>query len=274
MTPPSGLAGPKLWLVARYPKEPGKLIALGSILKDPENPESSLNRGHVKEIPSEDIFNESSAVRRSIEAELTSDTSVAFKAMLQTLFDPGVNINGKLSADAQTTVEALGVNAKIFIPRTEYMNASVQHHEVQKYIKKHHRSVPLYLIVGVATANKLSVKESQSREAAGAASLGVAPPGPGLDGAAEVSYTRRSMDNSGFEIKEECDFAYRVRKFLCWKSKKEVRDRGDRSHGTMFEARDSEPDLSDHEDEFEARFADFEDDDVSGSEGVLASFQV
>jgi hypothetical protein len=40
-----------LWLVHRYVEKPGTLVRLGSILKDPEDLESSLNLHAINKIP-------------------------------------------------------------------------------------------------------------------------------------------------------------------------------------------------------------------------------
>jgi len=64
MQDPGQLAGKMKWLVARYPKPVGELICLGSILTDPEDPESSLNRKNRAEIPAEDILDDSAAIRQ------------------------------------------------------------------------------------------------------------------------------------------------------------------------------------------------------------------
>merc|ERR1712000_238902 len=163
------LAGRMKWLVARYPKESGKLITLGSILTDPEEPETRLNRDEVVPINPDDIMDESLAVSRKVAAELSEESNVLLKAVPPEIFGPGVSVDGKLTAGVTTIVEAMNVQAQVFLPRRpeEYMNASLDHVEVQNWVRKHFFvKCPLYLIVGVATANKLSIKESQSRDMA------------------------------------------------------------------------------------------------------------
>lgn len=261
------------WLVARYPKEPGKLIALGNVLIDPEEPETCLNLGHVQDVENEKVLDESLAVKQRVEAELSSDNSALLKAMTPPVFGPGVSVNGKLSTDFKTTVEALNVKAKIFIPSKKYMDQSVENSDVQAYIKKHLFAKSLYMIVGVATANELTINEVQSREANASASAGVAPPGSQVEAAAEASHTRRDTTTMALHIKSECDFAYRIRKFRSWKLRDGVKDKGDRSGGALFGRRDDGSDESDDEDEFTAGFQAFEEEDVSASPGGLTSFE-
>ena len=266
------LAGRMKWLVARYPKESGKLITLGSILTDPEEPETRLNRDEVVPINPDDIMDESLAVSRKVAAELSEESNVLLKAVPPEIFGPGVSVDGKLTAGVTTTVEAMNVQAQVFLPRRpeEYMNASLDHVEVQNWVRKHFFvKCPLYLIVGVATANKLSIKESQSRDMA---ISGKARIGTNLAGGA--GHKAASTTNSELDIRGKCDFAYRVREFKYWKFKKGATDKGDRSSGALFGIRDDDSDDSDDEDAFVPRFRSFSDEDCSPNKKDYAAFDV
>jgi hypothetical protein len=270
------LAGRMKWLVARYPKVSGKLITLGSILTDREEPETRLNRDHIVPIDPDDIFDESLAVSRKVVAELSKESNVLLKAVPPEIFGPGVSVDGKLTAGVTTTVEAMNVQAQVFLPRhpEEYMNASLANVEVQNWVRKHLFTKSLYLIVGVATANKLSIKENQFRNTEISGTGGIAPPGTDTDLTVGFRHENASTTNSELDIRGKCDFAYRVREFKVWRFKKETKDIGDSSSGALFGMRDGESDDSDDEDAFVPRFHSFSDEDCSPKKGDSVAFDV
>ncbi|RFU23757.1 hypothetical protein B7463_g12583, partial [Scytalidium lignicola] len=272
------LAGKMKWLVTRYPKAPGQLIALGSILSDPEEPESRLNRHDAKEIDKQNILDESIAVKRTIQAEMSNDDSILLK-VAHPLLSGSLSIDGKLSKDTQTVVDALDIKAKIFLPDKNYMMASVDVPGVQQYVRGCNFSKTLYVIVGVATANKLSIQEDIWQQGSAGGSVAATPAGgSGTEVTAEALHNSSKKTSSGLKIEEECDFAYRVREFTYWKHRKnKIKMKGDRSKGALFGGRNGndDDDYDDEEDfEFVAQFNELKDDDSLGSGNGLMKFKI
>lgn len=265
------------WLVTRYPKPPGTLIALGAILSDPEEPESRLNRYDA--VAPKNIDNESLAVQRTIQAEASNSDSVLLK-VVQPLLGAGLNLDGKLGNERKAFVDALDVKAVIFAPDQAYMEASVQVPGVQEHVKKSFYSQKLYMIVGVATAKKLSANEETSQEHSAAVSISAAPPGGlGIEATAEARHSSSKKVVSSWKIDGECDFAYRVREFTCWRFTKKVNKGQDRNKGALFHTRNEEDEDEDDDDDEEEgetviQFNDFLDNDVSGGTSGLLTIEV
>lgn len=182
MSQPSGtLAGKMLWLVPRYVEVPGTLMRLGSVLTDPENLESSLNLHSIPPIPADSQRDASLAVKRHVEVELSKSNSLLVKAApnIPAFASVGAEISGGWNRDASTTVQALNVRATVFIPTKAYMNAVLGNPNVIEYARRGLFSKPLYIIVGTATASKLSIQESQSRDRRAGALASFAPAGTG-----------------------------------------------------------------------------------------------
>ncbi|MCJ1461422.1 hypothetical protein MMC07_000019 [Pseudocyphellaria aurata] len=235
---PGHLAGKKKWLVARYPKPHGELIFLGSILTDPEEPESSLNRktGAVK-IPERDKYDESAAVRDKVHSDLSTNASGLLKVVPPNtpLFSAGLAAEGRSGDEVNTVVEAMNVSAEIFIPDRAYMDDSLEKPEITAYVMGWAWSKPLYMIVGVATAGTLAVTEEQSQERNVALSANASVAGTGTEVAVQVSRETMAKSGSSLKIENPTDFAYRVREFEYKKLlTKKFKDRGDRTEGAMF----------------------------------------
>ncbi|MCJ1324280.1 hypothetical protein MMC10_000942 [Thelotrema lepadinum] len=245
------------WLVPRYSSAPGQLIVLGSILYDPEEPESCLNRHQIKEIDPKHIHDESAALQRAIQTEKPNDYASLLK-IAQPLLDAALGVGGKPSKDRKLFVDEMDVTAKSFLPDREYMDASVEVPCVQQYVKECYFSKTLYIIVGVASARKLGTEEVTSQ-------------GSGTEAAADSQHGVSKKAVSGLKFEEVCDFAYRVRKFTYRKLRKnKVKTKGDWSEGALFRATDNDDeedddDDNDSEDEYLAGFNDLEDSDVAGS---------
>lgn len=265
------------WLVARYPKAPGQLIALGAILSDPEEPETRLNRRDAKEVDPEYILDESAAVQRTIQAEVSNDDSILLK-IAQPLLGVGLSVDGKFSKNKKTVVDALDVKAKIFLPDKEYMDASVEVPGVQEYVKERNFSKTLYMIVGVASAKKLSVNEETSQQAAAGSGVAAVPPGgTGAEATAEGLHTSSKKAVSELKIEEDCDFAYRIREFTYWKHRSNrVKTKDDRSAGALFGTGNDDYDDDDDNENFQtvAIFHDLKNNDVAGSANGLSTFEV
>ncbi|KAH7322492.1 hypothetical protein B0I35DRAFT_476440 [Stachybotrys elegans] len=214
MSPVTGkLVGDIKWLVAREPEQPGTIMRLGSILSDPEDLESSLNLHSIPDIPDRNRRNVSVAVQRTIKAELEQENSAFLKAVPSLpVFSAGASADGHWNHSATTTVEAMNVRAVVFIPDDEFMREALEDANVIKYARGAPFGRSLYVIVGTATASKLSVQETQSRAWGAGASANLSVPAV-ADAEAGVSHERVNGAESGLDVGEECDFAYRVRQF-------------------------------------------------------------
>ncbi|KAI0441644.1 hypothetical protein F4803DRAFT_409212 [Xylaria telfairii] len=268
------------WLVARYPKPPGQLLALGAILSDPEDPDTCLNRHTVEKIDPEYILDESATVQRAIRAEATNDDSILLK-VAQPFLGAGLHVDGKLNKDRKTIVDALNVTAKIFFPDKEYMDASVKVPGVQEYVKECNFSKTLYIITGVASAKSLSIDEVILQEGSVGAGVTIAPPGGsgmGVTTGGQHGGTKKA--DSGLKIEEECDFAYRVREFTYWKHRRsKIKMKDDRSVGALFRTGNDDDYYDDDDDDDEnfqtvALYNYLKDDDVAASASGLSMFEV
>jgi len=94
------------------------------------------------------------------------------------------------------------------------MQAALRHEKVIKHVRKGLFGTPLYIIVGVATASKLSVKEQQARENKTAVSANMVAPGGWGEGETGFKHENTAAVNSELDVGESCDFAYRVREFV------------------------------------------------------------
>jgi hypothetical protein len=230
------------WLVARYPKPPGTMIKLGSILKDAAEPESSLNLESTTGIKTPtNVRDESVAIRATITSELSTSLSalLAVDAPTNPLVEAAVKLQGDKSKSAETVVEAMNVKANIFLPTKEYMKDALADPEVIAYVKEGSLafSKPVYLIIGVAKAEKLNLKEKLEKQASASAKAGVGAAGGAGKAEAELSGEQKEKLAVEREIEVECDFAYRAREIVYSKMtiKKEKWSKGkDVTEGTMF----------------------------------------
>lgn len=235
------LAEKMKWIVTRYPKPSGKLIALGAILSNPEDPETRLNWHSTTEIDPKYLFDESAAVQRVIHGEESNDNDIMLK-LAQLLLSGGLIASGGSKEDRKTIIDVLDVQAKIFLPNKEYMIASMEAPEVQEYVKNCNFSKTLYMIIGVASAKKLCIKEVSSKQCS--TGVGVTASylgGPDLGGTVKGCHKSTQTTVSEMDTEQECDFAYRIREFTYWKYRREkVKMKADRNAGALFGTGDTD----------------------------------
>lgn len=181
------MAGATKWHVYRYPQRPGTLMVLGSILTEPDDLKSSLNyESGIKAFPNDKRQDDTDTVRQAIQNEMSTTHGGHLKAMLPV---PAAIANAETSS-AQAILDALDIHAESIVPDTAsaHINEALSVPAVVNYVRKGNSAKPLYLIVGVATCKRLSTGDSSSR--------------------------RRTDASVGSELegKEECVFAYRVKK--------------------------------------------------------------
>ncbi|KAM0480422.1 hypothetical protein ACHAPX_004253 [Trichoderma viride] len=274
------LAEKMKWIVTRYPKPCGQLIALGAILSDPEDPETRLNWHSATEINPKYLIDESTAIQRVIHAGISNDNHIMLK--LSQLLGGALNASGGAKDNKNTVIDAVDVEAKIFLPNKEYMNASMEAPEVQEYVKNCNFSKTLYMIIGVASAKKLRIKEESSKQRS--AGVGVTASYPGGTDLGTVGGCHKSTQTAVSEMKteQECDFAYRIREFTYWKYRREkVRMKADRSAGTLFRTGNTDDDEGyDDSDDSEndayenvAIFNELKEIDVARSNDVVFFFE-
>ncbi|EHK48682.1 hypothetical protein TRIATDRAFT_214875 [Trichoderma atroviride IMI 206040] len=229
------------WIVTRYPKPSGQLIALGAILSDPEDPETRLNWHSTTDIDPKYLIDESTAVQRVIHAGISNDDHIMLK--LTQLLGGGLNASGGAKDDRKTTIDAVDVEAKTFLPDKKYMNACMETPEVQEYVKKCNFSKTLYMIIGVASANKLRIREESSKQRSAGVGVTASYPG-GLDlGTVGGCHKNTQTTVSEMGTEQKCDFAYRIREFTYWKYRREkVKMKADRNAGALFRTGNTEND--------------------------------
>jgi hypothetical protein len=265
---PGQLVGKMKWLVARHPKPLGELIFLGSILRDPEEPESSLNRKTDRvEIPKEDRIDDSASIRKHITTELSSGSSALLKivAPISPLISAGLGTEGSSNHAVSTIVDAMNVKAEIFIPDKSYVDQALAKPEVIGYVEQGVWAKSLYMIVGVATAGSLAITEEQSQDKSIGVSANASVVGTGTELASGLSGKSDAKAGSKLETENATDFAYRVREFNYSKFRLsgKWKDKGDRIEGAMF-GRDGKV-VRDHDvGEFVPVFEDWDEDDYMG----------
>jgi hypothetical protein len=243
MSTPSGrLAGDMKWLVARYPKPPGTMIKLGSILKDAKDPESSLNLESEKGIkPVPNARDESVAVRATITSELSSNLRGLLEVKIpgNPIVDAAAKLQADKSKNVETVVDAMNVRAEIFLPSEEYMDEALANPKIIKYVKggAYPFSKRVYVIIGVATAEKLNLKEHIKKKVSASASGGASTAGDAAKAHGELSGGQEGSLDIERQIDVDCNFAYRVREFVYSKvplSKAKWVEGQDVTEGTMF----------------------------------------
>ncbi|KAK1237942.1 hypothetical protein MKX08_002521 [Trichoderma sp. CBMAI-0020] len=279
MPQPGKLAEKMKWIVTRYPKPCGQLITLGAILSDPEDPESRLNWHSTTDIDPKYLIDESTAVQRVIHAGISNDNHIMLK--LAQLLGGELNASGRAKDNRKTTIDAVDVAAKIFLPDKKYMNACMEAPEVQEYVRKCNFSKTLYMIIGVASAKKFCIKEESSKQRS--AGLGVTASYLGGTDLGTVGGCHKSTQtaNSGLHTEQECDFAYRIREFTYWKYRKEkVKMKVDRNAGALFRTGDTGDEGYDDSDDSEndayeivALFNELKETDVAGSHDTIFFFE-
>jgi hypothetical protein len=233
------IRGDKLWHVYRYPQKPNTLMVLGSILTRPDDLESSLNLGSgIEPFPPDKIEDQTAAVRLFMRSELSRTDGGRIKALLP--FSPIASAGGGVSASSarsvEATVEASGVRAVAILPHNaqDYFERALQEPCVLEYVRKGIFSKPLYMIVGVATCQRLTMGDASSRKRSGSVDLDASLPAGGVDAGAGVSSEKGSSADSDREVVEECDFAYRVREFQYSRLKKRIKKSANVTDGALF----------------------------------------
>lgn len=245
----------------RYPLPPGRLLFLGSILTDPENPETSLNwRTGGVAVPAELRLDGTMAVRQQVYSELSANASALLRAVPPNspLFHAGLKAEGRAASEVKTTVSAMHIRAEHFIPDRAYMELALAQDEVVAYARQGAFSRSMFMVVGVATAGELTVQEDASRERA--AGLAANASVTGAEAEAELSVGRTARAGGTLSVAEPCEFAYRVRRFEYSKLFRRFKDKGDRNEGAMFAADANAG--AESEGEFVPGLVGWDDDDI------------
>lgn len=215
-------------MVPRYAENHGTLIRLGSILSDPENLESSLNLDAIPPIPESTRRDATTHVRQYVRSEMRNSNSALVKAMpSMLLLSAGLRGEAGRVDKAETTVQAVDVRAEVFMPDKAFMQAALQHSAVIEHARANLFGTSLYVIVGVATAGELFIREGRGRRAGVSAGL-VAPAPVGIE------HERVGELESEVAVKNACDFAYRLREFVYTRIRGGLRDKGDYGENSMF----------------------------------------
>ncbi|KAH8788226.1 hypothetical protein F5883DRAFT_531657 [Diaporthe sp. PMI_573] len=239
MTNSSGIRGDKLWHVYRYPQKPNTLMVLGSILTKPDDLESSLNHASgLEAFPKDKTEDQTGAVRLFMRSGLSKTNGARLKALLP--FSPIASAGGGVSASSSrsedATVEASGVRAVAILPHhaQDYVERALQAPRVMEYVRNGVFSEPLYMIVGVATCQRLVMGDASSKTRSGSVDLDASLTVGGVEAGIGVSREKGLSADSEREVIEECDFAYRVREFQYSRRKKRIKKVVNVTDGAMF----------------------------------------
>ncbi|KAI0436534.1 hypothetical protein F4803DRAFT_541871 [Xylaria telfairii] len=245
------IAGAPKWHVYRYPAPTGQHLFLGSIIKDPNEPvDSSLNfEQRAPSIEAKYLEHDIPIEKRNIEGVLATNTDLLLRLVPSGLLQ---NVQAALGGDAmassQTTLDALNIRTTWFRPDKEFMERALENDEVKQYARQCLFSKSLYMIIGIATANKLEIEETLVKKTRGCGSVGANIQNIATT-KAEVSREHSTLLTSGFHIGQDCDFAYRVREFVYSRRRGKAKYKRDYNKGALFsdDADDSDID-SENED--------------------------
>ncbi|CAP69119.1 uncharacterized protein PODANS_7_10775 [Podospora anserina S mat+] len=228
-------AGSERWVVPRYSSKPGTLIRLGSVLTDPEDLESSLNLDSIPPIPPHLLRDATPEVRMSVQTELSKSDSTLAKAApaLEGILTLGGGVEASRSQGVSSSLNISGtVKATVFRADKSYMDVLLKDKNVISYAKRG-LGKPMFVVVGVATAGRVEMKETRhvTRKAGVSGKVGVEVIGEG-----EVGLERERSDKSCNEVRGEggLDFAYRVREFGYSRVRGTVKDKGDWTGKVLF----------------------------------------
>lgn len=215
-------------------------MALGSILVRPDDLESSLNyEAGIKRFLANEKFDETDVIQRIIHANFTEDFSGRLKALLPAIspvFSIGGGVEGKVYHDSGVTLQAMDIHAEVLHrdAAKDHINEALQTPDVDQYVKKGLFARPLYMIIGVASCKKLLMSSTKTREIVFSADLEAEAAITGAEAGAGLSTDKKASAGTDMEIQEDCDFAYRVRKFQYSRLRGVITDAKDVTDGAMF----------------------------------------
>lgn len=215
-------------------------MLLGSILTEPHELESSLNRRQLikSPFPKDKTEDQTEDAQRFVRSMQSQSTGARLKAVLP--FSPvasaGGGLSGEVSRSVEDTVEAEGVRAVVIWQdvATDWVNEALQLASVAKHVQRWAFGVPLFMIVGVATCQRLRMGRARSQGLRGSLEVDGSVGVGGVE--AGVGAWRDKAAAGGFEVEidEERDFAYRVREFQYSRRRKQVKKSADVTAGAMF----------------------------------------
>ncbi|KAI3393856.1 hypothetical protein diail_3531, partial [Diaporthe ilicicola] len=269
MTQPAGEpVGDMKWLVLRLPVPPNTVLQLGTVLSEPENVESFLNRDEIPTIGQDDRLDMSNIVKLHLGTELKKEDHALASALSKfpAFVDAGASADAHREHTTSTTVDALQVKAEVLLQAAkEYMPAALKTQGVLDYLRGCYFRKPLYMVVGVATAGRYARSERQERSSGAGASGHADVPGI-AGGDTELRHERGANADVELEVEDECVFAYRIRQFSYMKLLG-LRDGGDRTQKAMFDPSQSGPAAREDEVEF-AKFVRQKPEDFESLTGM------
>lgn len=270
MTQPAGEpVGDMKWLVLRLPFPPNTTVRLGTVLSEPENLESFLNRNEIPEIDPDDRQDMSNIVKLRLGTELKKEDSALASAVSKfpTFVSAGASADAHREQTSSMTVDALHVKAEVLLQADKkYMPEALKGQGVLAHLRGIYFSKPLYMVVGVATAGRYARIETRERNS-GAGASGHANVEGVAKGETGFKHKAGARGNTELEVEDMCVFAYRVRQFsyikflgLC--------DKGDRTQKAMFDPGQSGSVTREDKEEF-AKFDRQKPKDFDSSTGMV-----
>ncbi|KAI3323847.1 hypothetical protein HD806DRAFT_495749 [Xylariaceae sp. AK1471] len=269
--PPGEPAGSMKWHRLRYPERPGTFVELGAVLTDPYEVEDSLTQEEgVVPVPEGYIKDVSEAAVMAISTHLSTETESHLKGLfpLHLLANVGGSVGGGSERAIERIVRACNVQATVFRPSEAYMDDVMKKQVVTGHLQKSWLGGgKLYIIVGVAKAQNLTVDDSTNRGRQAGVTAIASVPLAGVEIDTGLTHKRNSGAAIGYTIDHEVTFAYRVKEFKYSKIRKRLKDQGHVTDGAMLgteedQDRDSVvPIATDYDFEFEGFPEDEGDDD-------------
>ncbi|KAH7143370.1 hypothetical protein DER46DRAFT_619035 [Fusarium sp. MPI-SDFR-AT-0072] len=204
----------KSWIIPQASLSPDDLV-LGSILKRPGDPTDILNRQVVEPVDPSNIIKEREQVTKSfIDAlDVSFGSKLGASSVLASIIGASPSLEGTWAKGVSVSIEATNVRAQHFLPSADYVNRALHTKVIDDYVHQSFFSAPVYMVVGVAVASKLSRTTNASSDKGGGVGIGISPPGTGIEVSAEWSATCGSQSSYHDSVAEDVVLAYRLRRF-------------------------------------------------------------
>lgn len=158
-----------------------------------------------------------------------------------------------------------------------YISEALQTPEVSQYVKRCLYAKPLYMIIGVTSCKQLLISNTRTRESAFSAGFDAATVAAAAEAGAGLSTGKKASPGTDLEVQEECDFAYRVRKFQYSRFRRGFKTGKDVTDGAVFGREDDTREVPLTSAEAEAIydevavFDDFDsdDDEIDSHDGMV-----
>lgn len=209
------------------------LVTLGSLIRDPKNPESRIPRSVPPPIPSGSLQTGSKTDWQTTSTRLLSGKLGVWAQCLQV-----VGLGGDLSFGAlKSSLEDHRfhtLETHYFLPDDGFLAASLNDDFVQGYLEVHEWRKPVYMITGIKVARGASVASRKAGEADATAKVGADATmiGAPVTLGPEVGFKKEKGRSVAYAGSTDYVFAYRLKRIRARRGGRF--DDGDYTKGALF----------------------------------------